>query len=171
MKSNLILNSPLWKTPERRALLDKTVQQSALELESEIKQAILKGPKTGRTYRRGRILKKAAAKNRGFYRGEKTSSRFKRVFKSLTDERFVVGFGFHRASKKGESPAPDTGALVNATRAQKTGEGRATVANGKGYGELLDNPEKLDRPFFKSTVEKFKEKFKQNLSDTIKENS
>jgi len=45
---------------------------------------------------------------------------------------------------------------------------KAKVSSGSRIAEILDNPNKLDRPFFKSVAEKFKPKFKANISETIK---
>ena len=161
MKSILKLNNPLWQTQARRAMLDKAVQQSGAELESRIKQKILTGPKSGKTYRRGAITRAASKKNLGLgLRKVKNNSK-----------RVVAGSNFHRASARGESPANDLGGLVNATRSKKTGEMRNTVANSKKYAPILDDPNGLDRPFFRSTADEFKPKFKQNIADAIKENS
>jgi hypothetical protein len=53
MKARLTLNNPLWRTTQRRKILDRAVQQSALELEGEIKRTILESTPRGRIYRRG----------------------------------------------------------------------------------------------------------------------
>ena len=169
MKSILKLNNPLWQTPARRAILDKTVQQSGAELESRIKQKILTGPKSGKTYRRSAIKNKVAKRDLGFYRSNRKV--FKRTFSGLDREKTTVGYQFHKASAKGESPANDTGGLANATRSKKTGEMRNQVANSKKYAKPLDDPNGLNRPFFASTAEEFKPKFKQNIADAIRENS
>jgi hypothetical protein len=62
----------------------------------------------------------------------------------------------------------DTGNTLNSIRAKRTGEMKAKVSSGSKIAEILDNPNKLDRPFFKSVAEKFKPKFKANISETIK---
>lgn len=54
MKSELTLNNPLWKSPQRRAMLSRTVLQSAAELESRIKRKILDSRPAGRVYGRGK---------------------------------------------------------------------------------------------------------------------
>ena len=53
MKTKLQLNNPIWKSPERRAMLSKTILQSAAELESRIKLRILNSTPRGRMYKRG----------------------------------------------------------------------------------------------------------------------
>ena len=169
MKAKLTLNNRLWQTTERRAILDKAVQQSGAELESLIKQRILTGPKSGKTYRRGAIKKKVAKRDLVFYRSNRKV--FKRTFTGLYAEKTTVGYQFHRASKKGESPASDTGGLANSIRAKKIGFLSVRVATSKRYALRLDSRQGLDRPFFASTAEEFKPKFKQNIADAIKENS
>lgn len=133
MKAKLTLNNPLWQTAKRQAILDKAVQKSGAELESEIKRTILQANPAGRLYRRGRRT--------------------------------------HRASRKGQPFASDTGGTLNATRSKKTGEMRNTVSNSKKHAKILDAKTGLDRPFFESVAEKFKPVFKQNIRDEIKENT
>src|SRR6478735_9310259 len=121
MKVTVSLNSRMWNSQLRRQMLDKVVQESGAELEGKIKQKILSGPKTGRLYRRGAITKVA------------TKGLLKLGLKKVkgSDKRVVAGFNFHRASAPGESPATDTGGLVNSIRATKTGEMKSTVNSGK----------------------------------------
>lgn len=162
MKAKLTLNNPMWKAPQRRAMLDKAVQQSGAELETEIKQTMLPGtrksPPAGKTYRRRAITK--AATKRNLATGLKRSRKNK--------NRVIAGSEFHKASKRGQAPAIDTGGLVNSIRAQKTGLMRSRVSVGKAYADELDDPNKLDRPFFRSTVRKYLPRFKQNIGDAIK---
>ncbi|MCD9186713.1 MAG: hypothetical protein LUM44_09780 [Pyrinomonadaceae bacterium] len=162
MKAKLKLDNPLWKTPERRKILDKAVQESAAELEAEIKQKILTGTKTGKLYRKGSI------KRRGR----------------------IVGSKIHRASAPGEAPANDTGGLANSIRAKKVEQMHSKVATSKNYAEPLDKGATINgrnkrtkivgpmrnrslkpRPFFSSTADEFKPKFLNNLQEAIKENS
>lgn len=62
------------------------------------------------------------------------------------------GRGFkhsHRASARGERPAPDSGKLLNSTKHKKTGafSGEVTtVAKNKGFDYAAQLQEKLDRP-------------------------
>jgi hypothetical protein len=141
MKAKLTLSNPLWQTPERRAILDKVVQQSAAELESKIKQKILASRPAGRTYRRGAAVLKGGK---------------------------PAAFSLHRASKKGQPPAVDSGGLVNSIGAKKTGAVKAAVSSGKNYAGRLDRKDRLDRPFFASTAEEFRAKFRQNLAEAIR---
>jgi hypothetical protein len=45
---------------------------------------------------------------------------------------------------------------------------KATVSSSKNYAQRLDDPAGLDRPFFHSTAEEFRPKFKQNIEGAIK---
>lgn len=162
MKTKLTLTNPLWNTQKRRQILDKTVQESGAELEGLIKATMLpgtrkKGP-SGRTYRRSAITKRATKAN--------LAMGLKR--QKGNQNRVVAGSNFHRASAPGEAPAVDTGGLVNSIRAQKTGEMRSEVSTGKKYAGRLDDSKKLNRPFFATTAEAFRPKFKQNVEDAIK---
>jgi hypothetical protein len=193
MKVKLQLNSPMWKRQERRAILDQTVQQSGAELEGRIKQTMLpptrKEQPSGRTYRKTAITKKAT---KGLLKLGLQKQ------KGRTD-KVIAGANFHRASAPGQAPAIDSGGLVNSIRAKKTGEMKNTVASSKEYAAALDDgarpPSKRSRrpskkhpgpvqnltgphrggmaarPFFKSTAENFRPKFKENISTAIAENS
>jgi hypothetical protein len=154
----LTLNNPMWNTPARRKILDKAVQESGAELEGEIKTTITDSVPAGRLYRKGSITKTATKPLLAL--GLRT--------RKGNAKRVIVGSRIHRASKKGQPPAVDTGGLINAIRASKTGEMKSTVTAGKAYAETLDDPKKLDRPFFKSTAEKFRPKFKENIENAIK---
>lgn len=169
MKAKLHLTSPLWKTPERRAILDKAVQQSGAELESAIKQKILDSVPSGKLYRRGGIKRQIAKRDLGFFRSRRRV--FKRSFTGLYAEKTTVGYQFHRASKRGQPPANDTGNLLNSIRASKIGFLSVRVATAVRYAVRLDSTQGLDRPFFARASEEFKPKFKQNIREAIAENS
>jgi hypothetical protein len=159
MKTTLKLTNPLWSNPQRKRILDKAVQESAAELEKEIKQTILDSVPRGKTYRRGAITRSRSARN---IRGLKLQTR---------GNKAIVGSRFHRASAKGQPPAVDTGGLINSVRARRYGVMKARVSAGKLYAPILDDPKKLNRPFFASVAEKFRPKFKQNIQEAIARNS
>ena len=169
MKSVLTLKNPLWRTAQRRLILDKAVQRSGAELESRIKQKILTGPKSGKLYRRSAIKKRIAKRDLGFYRSNRKI--FRRTFTTLFNEKTTVGYLIHRASKRGESPATSTGSLVGSIRAVKLGYMSVRVASSKRYALRLDSKQGLDRPFFEATVTEYKPIFKQNISEAIRGNS
>ncbi len=168
MKAQLTLNNPLWRTAARRLILDRAVQQSGAELESLIKQKVLSGTKSGKLYRRGAIKKQIANRDLKFFRSDRRI--FRRTFTTLFAEKTTVGYKIHRASKKGESPAVDSGGLVNSIRAVKIGYLSVRVATSKRYAVRLDSKRGLDRPFFAVTAVEFKPKFKQNILEAIAAN-
>ena len=150
-------------------MLDKVVQKSAAELEAKIKEKVLKSVPAGKVYRRTAIKRRIAKRDLDFFRSNQRI--FRRQFTTLYNEKTVVGYNFHRASRKGQPFANDTGETLNATRARKIGELKAVVANSKPHAEILDNPNKLNRPFFRSTAEEFKKQFRENLAEAIAQNS
>lgn len=168
MKATLILKNPLWQTQERQKILDKAVQQSGAKLEAKIKQKILDGPKSGKLYRRGAIKKQIAKRDLAFYRSNQRI--FKRTFTSLYDEKTTVGYKIHRASRRGESPATDSGRLVNSIRARKLGVMSVLVATSVRYAIYLDSKKYLDRPFFGGTAEEFRAEFIEDIRQALAEN-
>lgn len=158
MKIKLTLTDPLWTSAPRRALLDKAVQESGAELEGLIKKTILESKPAGKTYRRGAITKKATKGNLALGL-KRRKGNVSQVF---------AGSNFHRASAPGQPPAVDTAGLLNSIRAKKTGDMKSQVSAGVAYAEVLDNPAKLGRPFFRVTVEEFRPKFKENIEEAIR---
>ena len=167
MQATLKLTNPLWKTPERRRILDLAVQQSGAELESEVKKVILNSTPRGKLYRRGAIRRQIAGRDLKFFRSNKRV--FRRKFTGLFRETTVVGYNFHRASAKGQSPAVESGGLVNSIQSQRAKPLHNIVKVGKVYGVILDDKQRLDRPFFTVTVKNFREKFKANIQEAINE--
>lgn len=95
---------------------------------------------------------------------------------SIVSRRSGAGFRRgHKVSRPGSPPSPDTLTLMNAIDDREVGPLEAEVyikpdINPHGgmadrYGEILDNPSKLNRPFFESTAAEFKEKFDQRIAE------
>lgn len=177
MKATLNLNHPFWKTPERRAILDRIVQRSAAELELEIKDGILKSTPRGRLYQRGAITRAYSKKG---------AKLFETKINSVGKDVLIVGSRIHRASAPGQPPAKDSGGLLNSIRARKVRSMVSKVATNKIYAPVLDfgyqfphksknsrivgpvrNREIKPRPFFTSVAKKFQDKFKQNIQEAI----
>jgi hypothetical protein len=157
MKAKLTLKNPLWETAQRRTILERTVQQSAAELEAKIKEMILNSAPSGRIYRRGLITARASKQALGAGL----------VRKSGTKTRIVAGNRFHRASAKGQPPAIDSGRLLKSIQVKKTGPLQMKVFASEPYADKLDNPNKLDRPFMRKNRDNFRRKFKQNVAEAI----
>ena len=85
--------------------INKALFISAKKIEEDAKKSILDGKKTGRAYKRGAIG--------GRKIGTKVIFRNGRAIQGSSILANVKGFKFHRASAAGESPASDTGRLVN----------------------------------------------------------
>jgi hypothetical protein len=125
------------------------VGASAAELEGLMKQNIASSRPAGRTYSIGSILKRA---------GGKRSIRNVKGLRRRGD-KVVVGSRIHRASAKGQPPAILSGRLVNSIRGRRIGEFTARVGVGVSYAVPLDNPNRLDRPFFISQARNYRPRF------------
>lgn len=90
------------------------------------------------------------------------------------------GSGFsakHKVSRRGNPPSPDTLTLLNniADRDLGTLSGEVYVkdavapggSNPAVYGPILDNPSKLNRPFFATTAEKYRPTFEKNMENAL----
>jgi hypothetical protein len=126
----LIYNHFPEMTEKVRREAGKIALAGALNVERYAKQS-MRGPKHGRTYRRGAITRK---RKKG---------------------PVVVGYKFHRASAPGEAPAVDTGKLINSIETSMYGETMATVSASAMYAAALE--ERMNRPFFGPAVDKIKD--------------
>lgn len=150
------------------------MNDTALAVEADAKLRIKQGPKTGRTYRRKLATGGVETIRRaGRGRAEKEELRrlgFRRG-RGANANTFVVGYGIHRASAPGESPASHTGGLANsiqATPAVDDGTSiRASVSVGALYGRILE--ETLNRPFMRPSAEKARPRFVAAVEAAIRE--
>jgi hypothetical protein len=149
MQASLILNSPLFEgaNPQR---ISAALATSAAELERDIKENIANSKPAGRTYPVSRILRNESRNNRGL--GLRRRGR-----------QVILGSNFRRASAPGQPPAIDTGRLINSIRGRRIGPFSYRVATGVVYARPLDNPGGLNRPFFRSRVLLYRERFLQNM--------
>jgi hypothetical protein len=146
MKASLVFDDPRWDVSATERKLKAGIFRGRKELKEEIKKTHREGGSnaSGTVYARRR--------GTGFRRG-------------------------HRASSRGSAPAPDTLTLTNAIDDQETGplSGEVYIKHDKNpfggyadeYGEILDDPNRLDRPFFESTAAKFEKRFDQIMEDAI----
>lgn len=142
------------------ANLKAQLAAEAPKLEREIRLAQTKSTPRGRTYRIGKISR-ASKKN---LEGIKVRS-----YKTKSGKtRYIVGSKFYRASAKGQPPAVRFGGLLNATKHQKINIFRWRVFNSKKYAGVLDSPLGLDRPFFASTVAKFRPGYIKRLKAALR---
>ena len=122
----------------RGAAASRVLYAGAQTIQRYAKLNIETGPKTGRTYRLGAIRRGGA----------------------------VVGYKFHRASAPGESPATDTGKLVNSIRSRKGNEW-AMVYVSASYGGPLEfgTGRMAARPFLRPAYEKHKDEVLKAMAD------
>ncbi len=125
----------------------------------------MRGPKHGRTYRRGLILRAATKKTRALGLRERVINRGQLSPEgfSLEKRRAIVGYKFHRASAPGEAPAVDTASVINSIRAKPKGL-RATITANE-VAVILE--EKMNRPAFAPAVEKVRPGFIAQVDATI----
>lgn len=162
MKIALTISSKIFDDAQVRAILSAVVRTAKLDLESDIKTNLqINAQKAaGKTYRRGRITKAASKITKAI--------NLRHFVTAKGNERAIIGYKFHRASAKGQSPATDTGGLIGSVAGRDLAELRARVSVGKKYGAILDDPTKLNRPFFKVRVDLFRPNFKQRVLDALR---
>lgn len=81
-----------------------------------------------------------------------------KIITSRPSGRLYRRFGkIHIASAPGEPPAIDTGRLVNSLSLFKVNTGHFRVGTAVIYAARLDNPRKLNRPFFASTFQEHRD--------------
>ncbi len=103
-----------------------------------------------------------------FYRIGKGKVRSYKTKSKKNRNKALAGSGFYQASAKGQPPAVRFSGLLNATTEQKINNFRWRVFNSKKYSGVLDSPLGLDRPFFASTVAKFRPGYIARLRAALK---
>lgn len=160
-KATLTLRAKIFDSGVRKKTLQQVIIKSGEELAGEQKELMTNSQPSGKTYRRGRITQALSKRNKNL--GLRTFETKK------GNKRAIVGFKFHRASRKGEPPAIDKGILRNSIKFKLVSDLKGQVSVGAKYGDVLDDPTKLNRPFFRKTVKNFQPKFQKNLDEVIQE--
>lgn len=158
MKTNFTPGAKISTRLENR--LKVFLPREAFALEGEIKQTITNSSPSGRTYRIGRIssgAKKLAGLGLRSYKTKKGN------------KRFITGARIYRASAAGQPPGNRTGGNLNAIKAQPAGRLRYRVIASKAYAAALDSPQGLNRPFFATTVVKFRPGFVRRADIELKQ--
>lgn len=127
--------------------------QSALELETDIKENMAGSRAAGITYKIGNITRRESRKTKGL------------KLRKAKNGQLIVGARFHRASARGQPPAIRTGRLINSIRARQIGAvpPRFRVATSVKYAAPLDDPNGLNRPFFISRGEAYRPRYLENM--------
>ena len=154
------ISEPILQDPERLSqALEKVVAEQAFEIERDIKEQI-RAPKSGRTYRRGPITKRASKATRGLGLREYTT---KRGF-----TRAIVGYKFHRASAPGEAPAEDSGAAIGSILTKPTGKS-ATITGSEIMRLLEEGTGRIAaRPVFAPALERARPGFVREVDETVR---
>jgi hypothetical protein len=155
MKSSLDLKDPRWNDAGRRAAIAAALAFSAAELVTRIKEADAASVPRGRTYRIGSIRR--AASKRNDVQGLRTRTT------AAGNLQRVVGSTFYRASAPGQRPAIKSGRLINSIRAEQIGAFKYRVGSSLYYAVVLDDPNRLNRPFFKIEADAYRPRFTENI--------
>jgi hypothetical protein len=161
LKAKLQLQSPLLtQRGSLHAALAKVVHETAFDVERDIKEQ-MREPKSGRTYARGAITRRASKVTRGLGLREKTTAK--------GFQRAVVANTFHRASAPGEAPAVDTGGAINSLITTVEGL-RATIDGSEILGLLDTGTRKLaPRQFVRPALERARAPFERRVEEAIEE--
>lgn len=152
----LKLNNPIWNTPQRRAVISKAVFEAGTDFAADVRERMKKSIPKGRIYRRGRIERVASSKNA--VKGLRMTKGGQRI----------VGAKIHRASAKGQPPALDTKQLYNSINVRRVSEFRVRVKVDAEHARYLEPPAKLHRPFFRSTLEKNRRKYRGKIARAVR---
>jgi hypothetical protein len=162
LTANLQLESPLLTQPQAlRSALAKIVRETAFEVEADIKER-MRSPKSGRTYRRGVLTRKATKGTRSLGLRERTTKSGARLA--------IVGSRIHRASAPGEAPAVDTGQLINSISTQ-VDDLHASVSTPLQKAIWLEEGTRkiAPRPSFEPAATDAREKFEARCDAAVKE--
>lgn len=133
----------------------------------------MREPKTGRTYGRGAVTRRASKTTRSLGLRERTTKGGNRLA--------IVGATFHRASAPGEAPAVDQGQLINSISTAKSGPLSSVVFTPMPYAWALEagayysqlksrRVVKIEpRPSFGPAVEAARPGFEQDCDAAIRE--
>ncbi len=141
-----------------RAATHLTAEDAKAEMVS-----LMQMPKTGRTYRRGRIGKRMSKTYR--------SAGLRSYTTAKGTQMAIVGYKFHRASAPGEAPAIDLGHLSNSLRVKYTGSMESAVYTNAEYAAALEfgRPERglRARPYMRPAVKALQALFFRRISEAL----
>lgn len=165
-------------TPQITARVEAVVAETALAAEAGIKTSMAE-PKTGRTYRIGDATRRLRQGERAgvtvtqrFGRTEMRTAEGLRVVPNAagTGSNVVIGARIHRASAPGESPAIDTGALVNSIQSRQLAPMRWAVAAGTEYAAYLEygTSRMAPRPYMRPALEAARQPFIEATREAVR---
>ncbi len=161
MSFTLKFSSAILDSDGVKAKLSRLVRVTALHLVKEIKSEIQRGNAgaSGRTYKRGRITKAASGKTKAL--------KLRHYVTAKGNQRAIVGYKYHKASKKGFAPAIDSGGLFGSVNQRRISDLKSRVFAGKKYASILDDPKKLNRPFFEVVLKRHEPTFVRNVKTVL----
>lgn len=151
------LSAPILQPGVLRAALVEVVKETTFDIEREVKRR-MQEPKSGRTYARGAITKRASKVTRGLGLRERTTAK--------GNKRAIAGYNFHRASAPGEAPAVDTSVLINSVRGKPDGL-RGEVSSGAAQAAQLEY--QMNRPAFEPALDTAIPSFIARVDETVRE--
>jgi len=144
MAAELVLTSAIWNKDLSRSMINQALKDQAIVLERHLKRNIDNSTPAGRLYSR-----KAEARSRK--RIGSTSNAYKR--RNLEGRRVTSTTTFYQASAPGQPPARVTSLLYNSIRVRReVGAFRLLASVTAPAVDILDDPSKLNRPFFYSVI-------------------
>jgi len=150
--ATLTLRKAIWHEEAQLSKLNQALNEAAVILENEIKAYIDESDPAGHIYRLSTITGRFSARGVGNRRRG-------------TKGRSVIGATFYRASAPGQPPAKRTGKLYSSIRVRRVGNTSIRAIVDVHYAKILDNINKLNRPFFKVVVNNF---FKFRFRELVK---
>lgn len=157
MKVTLSLRRQIWNQEAPPSKINQALAESAVELDEDLHSYIDQSDPQGRIYRLRTLTSRRTAQNVG-HRRRGTSS------------RVVVGAEFYRASAPGQPPAKRTGALYRGITVKRIGNTSIRASVDKKYAGILDDPNRLNRPFFRTRCQLFfRTRFRQNVKARLNE--
>lgn len=156
-RATLTLRKAIWNQQAQLSKINQALNEAADELEKEIKAYIDLSDPAGRVYRLSTITGRYSARGVGNRRRG-------------TATRAVIGAEFYRASAPGQPPAKRTGALYRAIKVRRVGNLSIRAICDKRYAKILDDPNRLNRPFFDVVVRRFfRNRFRQLVRARLQE--
>lgn len=157
MQTELILSAAT-RSGSRPGAVTAAVMRAALEFETDVKTNIQRSIPGGRTYKTTPIVRRSTRRNSNLGLRRRPGG-------------LVVGYNFHRASRRGQPPAILSGRLINSIRSRRLGPSSARAFVGALYGLILDDPQGLDRPFFHSRARIFAPRFVELINEAYRSGS
>jgi hypothetical protein len=159
METTLKLRRAIWNKELRRSIMNKQLTKSGAQLEDRLHSNIDESTPAGRLYSRGSLTGRKTSGTKGF------------KAKQGTTTRVIVAARIFRASSPGQPPAKRSNRLYNSIHVRRVPGKLEILASVNAPGvEVLDNPGKLNRPFFRSVIRKYRhEEFVNNAKEGIRE--